>query len=332
VVKRKLKTGTLAVVGALALAGAVRWALRPGRRRLGAPTGQHWARLPGAQLPSSGHQPAPGHRRRGCLYILAVAVAGLAASGCGTSASSASYPSSPLGSITAQPASASARLPGLGAATHPASGGPAATRSGEAGGCDPALWQHVYHAYRLQVISACKTVAGTVEDVSQEPDGDTHIRLKPDPRYASLINSVNSKYEHGDLVVEAICTGAVSQADAVNACHGFTSGVRSVTAGDRIAVTGSYVLDADHGWTEIHPVTRITVIGYQPVSAPSSAQPSPSAPTHVPPAGCYPKTSSGNCYEPGEFCSKAEHGETGVAGDGKTITCEDVNGYWRWED
>jgi len=55
-------------------------------------------------------------------------------------------------------------------------------------------------------------------------------------------------------------------------------------------------------------------------------------PTHAAPAGCYPKTSSGNCYEPGEFCSTAEHGETGVAGDSKTITCTDVNGYWRWED
>ncbi len=104
--------------------------------------------------------------------------------------------------------------------------------------------------------------------------------------------------------------------------------VRGVSAGDRIRVTGSYVLDADHCWMEIHPVSRITVIGYQPVSTPSSAQLSP---THAA-ARCYPKTSSGNCYEPGEFCSTAEHGEAGVAGDGKTITCTNVNGYWRWED
>jgi len=46
--------------------------------------------------------------------------------------------------------------------------------------------------------------------------------------------------------------------------------------------------------------------------------------------GCHPTTSSGNCYQPGEFCSAAEHGETGVAGDGETIKCEDNNG-WRWE-
>jgi hypothetical protein len=48
------------------------------------------------------------------------------------------------------------------------------------------------------------------------------------------------------------------------------------------------------------------------------------------PGGCHPLTSGGNCYEPGEFCRASDHGVTGVAGDGETITCEDVNG-WRWE-
>jgi hypothetical protein len=46
---------------------------------------------------------------------------------------------------------------------------------------------------------------------------------------------------------------------------------------------------------------------------------------------CHPLTSGGNCYEPGEYCRNSDHGVTGVAGDGKSITCEDVNG-WRWED
>jgi hypothetical protein len=56
-------------------------------------------------------------------------------------------------------------------------------------------------------------------------------------------------------------------------------------------------------------------------------------PTHTtapPPSTCTPTTSSGKCYEPGEFCSQAEHNETGVAGDGKAIKCEDNDG-WRWE-
>jgi hypothetical protein len=41
-------------------------------------------------------------------------------------------------------------------------------------------------------------------------------------------------------------------------------------------------------------------------------------------------TSSGNCYEPGEYCPNADHGLTGVAGDGEAIVCEYNNG-WRWE-
>jgi hypothetical protein len=54
-------------------------------------------------------------------------------------------------------------------------------------------------------------------------------------------------------------------------------------------------------------------------------------PTPTPtPTGCYPLTSSGNCYEPGEYCSNADHGMSGVAGDGESIVCEDNNG-WRWE-
>ena len=48
--------------------------------------------------------------------------------------------------------------------------------------------------------------------------------------------------------------------------------------------------------------------------------------------GCYPKAPSGNCYEPGEFCLQADASMTGVAGDGKAITCELVSGRYHWED
>jgi phosphatidylserine/phosphatidylglycerophosphate/cardiolipin synthase-like enzyme len=68
--------------------------------------------------------------------------------------------------------------------------------------------------------------------------------------------------------------------------------------------------------------------------APSWVLPKPkptSTPVPTPtPTGCYPKTSSGNCYEPGEYCSNADHGMSGVAGDGEAILCENKNG-WRWE-
>ena len=46
--------------------------------------------------------------------------------------------------------------------------------------------------------------------------------------------------------------------------------------------------------------------------------------------GCSPMTDAGGCYEPGEYCRDTDHGISGVAGDGESITCEDNNG-WRWE-
>ncbi len=73
--------------------------------------------------------------------------------------------------------------------------------------------------------------------------------------------------------------------------------------------------------------------------APATTAPAPVATTHAaappPPAstaptGCRPLSDEGTCYEPGEYCRDDDHGVTGVAGDGKTITCEDNDG-WRWE-
>jgi len=259
---------------------------------------------------------------------LGVAIAGLAVAGCDTAATVASRPEPPLTSAAAQATTTPAQPSAATTSTRSASARP--------GGCDPALWRHVYHPYRLHVISACTTVTGIIEAARKEPDGDYHILLKPDR--AGIVNSVNVSQQHGDLVLEPVCENPVTQADAIAACSGFMGDVRVPPDGTHVSVTGSYVLDADHGWMEIHPVSRITVTGYQPVSAPSSSQPSPSSAAPAPSAtsaaaaGCYPKTSGGNCYEPGEFCSTAEHGETGVAGNGKTITCTDVNGTWRWED
>ncbi|HWD09223.1 MAG TPA: hypothetical protein VHA57_09025 [Actinomycetota bacterium] len=56
----------------------------------------------------------------------------------------------------------------------------------------------------------------------------------------------------------------------------------------------------------------------------------PPATSAAPAPACTPLSDSGTCYEPGEYCRTSDHGEQGVAGDGKTIVCEDNNG-WRWE-
>jgi hypothetical protein len=72
-----------------------------------------------------------------------------------------------------------------------------------------------------------------------------------------------------------------------------------------------------------------------PAAAPSHpAAPAPAvAPSHpaaATSAGCRPLSDEDTCYEPGEYCRDADHGASGIAGDGKAITCEDNDG-WRWE-
>jgi hypothetical protein len=74
-----------------------------------------------------------------------------------------------------------------------------------------------------------------------------------------------------------------------------------------------------------HPAPPAKPAGPPPKPAPLPTTAAPPAP-----AGCTPKTDAGNCYEPGEFCRAADHGDNGVAGDGKAIRCEDNDG-WRWE-
>jgi hypothetical protein len=119
-------------------------------------------------------------------------------------------------------------------------------------GKDPTA--NVYHAYRLVLITPCMTVTGTVATVRHEPDGDVHIGLRLDAGQEALINDKNRTGQGGNLVLEIICSGTVTQADAVTACSTYTNMIQTPTVGAHITVTGPYVLDTTHGWTEIHPV------------------------------------------------------------------------------
>lgn len=127
--------------------------------------------------------------------------------------------------------------------------------------CDPSLWNHVYDSYRLQIIIACLTVTGTVDAVRNEKDGDEHILLRLDAGQENLLNAKNISDQKGDLVLEPICVKTVTQADAIAPCSGYLNHVQIPYAGEKVSVTGAYVLDKDHGWMEIHPVTAITVTG-----------------------------------------------------------------------
>jgi cardiolipin synthase A/B len=65
-------------------------------------------------------------------------------------------------------------------------------------------------------------------------------------------------------------------------------------------------------------------------SSPSITGPTSTSSTSAGSSACYPLDNDGACYEPGEYCRDDDHGTTGRAGNGSTITCEDDNG-WFWK-
>jgi len=123
--------------------------------------------------------------------------------------------------------------------------------------CDPSLWKYVYNPGRLQVLNACISITGAVEKVINEADGDYHIRFRLDQQFESLLDEENISKQHGDLILELMCQGNVTQADAVNACSQYDGPYFKPEVGQRYFVWGTYVHDADHGWNELHPVTSM---------------------------------------------------------------------------
>ena len=157
---------------------------------------------------------------RFAMLILAATVAG---GGCG-------------GSTTSAPATS-----GGGAASSSAPRG-VSTASAKAGRRRPTcaaprqVLAGVYHPSRLHVLARCRAVSGRVVAIHHDTDGDLHIYLDTG---GALTNAAN-RAAHGALVVEFMPRdGGHLPAPAV---------------GDHIRLTGAWVLDAEHGWREIHPV------------------------------------------------------------------------------
>ena len=133
-----------------------------------------------------------------------------------------------------------------------------AARSTAASGCDAELWNHVYRRTRLHVVEGCIAVTGTVRHVKRESDGDDHIWLAVDPEFSKLLNERN-RTQGNSLILEPVCQGPVTLAEAHVACRDFHSPVSIPVAGEKVRVVGSYVLDTESGWMEIHPVSSIEV-------------------------------------------------------------------------
>lgn len=123
------------------------------------------------------------------------------------------------------------------------------------------LMKHVYHSDRLVEEKGCITATGVIVKKLKEKDGDFHVRLKLDPgQDADLINDTNVSVQGGSLVFEPICVNKVTQKSAMKACKKFHQKIGLPNKGDHVEVTGIHMLDTEHGWLEIHPVTKIKLL------------------------------------------------------------------------
>ena len=104
---------------------------------------------------------------------------------------------------------------------------------------DPRLG--VYREQRLHVLRVCTWARGDVLSVKCMDDGDVHIGLFPDRPSRHLLDRSNRREQFGLLVTE-IMPGQRFPLPGI---------------GEHVAMFGTWVLDADHGWNEIHPVWAI---------------------------------------------------------------------------
>jgi hypothetical protein len=139
----------------------------------------------------------------------------------------------------------------------------------------------VYIPSRLHVVRRCVTVRGVVDCVRSEPDGDVHIELHVFGRFRRYLRPANrfqrcpqagSGARGPHLVVEIVPqNGGLPFSDNSASVGGFVT-PRAPAVGDRVLVTGPWVLDTNalhdliffgqdvKNWSEIHPAWNVTVL------------------------------------------------------------------------
>jgi hypothetical protein len=170
---------------------------------------------------------------------------------------------------------------------------------------------NVYHADRLEVRNRCLRITGTVAYVVHEDDGDIHVDLSLPSSEAHLLNGANEADQYGQLVAEIVpadepgCTPGKPPRPAYGSYnYGICTGadITAPPVGAQVVITGPYVLDADHGWMEIHPIWAIKVVSGPPVSS-APALPSTAPPTTAPPATNAPPAPPATTAPAGAWCT-----------------------------
>ena len=206
---------------------------------------------------------------------------------------------------------------------------PVATSQPTSGTCgDPRA--HVYHPDRLRLLAPCVTVTGVIDAIRKEKDGDLHVLLRLDPGQEKYINAKNAS-EQGDLVLEPVCMSQPTQADAVASCSGYANSMSIPVVGAHVSVTGPWVLDIDHGWLEIHPVSSfgLALTSSPPAQSADPAAASPPAPAPAPPPAPAPAQAP--------YAAATAAGATAVCADGswsfsqnRSGTCSSHGGVHWW--
>jgi len=126
--------------------------------------------------------------------------------------------------------------------------------------CNPSLWPHMHDVQRIHIVTPCVTVTGTIATVGSSDDGDIDMQLTLDSGFGNLLNSGNTSKLNGNLQTEAICQAPVHPdvPDAQRTCANFNGTVPIPAVGTHVRITGVHVLDSDHGWMEIHPISVLT--------------------------------------------------------------------------
>lgn len=112
---------------------------------------------------------------------------------------------------------------------------------------------------RLKVLRRCVTATGVVHFAQTEKDGDAHVSLRLDRDDRYLLNDGNRRKHYGTLVVEIVPADQPGCRQGERVRYGRCTGadVRTPKRGERIRVTGPWVLDRPHGWQEVHPAWKI---------------------------------------------------------------------------
>ncbi|MDV3244313.1 MAG: hypothetical protein LYZ66_03955 [Nitrososphaerales archaeon] len=112
----------------------------------------------------------------------------------------------------------------------------------------------VWGPQRLRVLDTCVTVSGVVEGLTRTSgpanDNDFGIDIRLDTQYGHTLSIGNLVLEDGLMHAEVVPSQQASMASIL----------ASLMPGDRVVITGSLVVDTDHGFgAEIHPVWTILV-------------------------------------------------------------------------